>query len=82
MKKIISLVLLLVTQHVFAWDQKAPLSIDKCAIHAPYGMPTVNKPDATVICRSGYLTMHDNQAKIPVWASYRSEEHTSELQSH
>jgi endonuclease G len=70
MKKIISLVLLLAAHNVLAWEQKPPLPIQNCAVHAPYGMPVVTKPDATIICRSGYLTMHDNQAKIPVWASY------------
>ena len=70
MKKIIALLAFVIPSLSFAWEQKAPLPIQNCAVHAPYGIPTVNKPDATVICRSGYVLMHDNQAKIPVWASY------------
>lgn len=70
MKKIISLMLLFVAYNVLAWDQKPPLPIQNCNVHAPYGIPTVSKPDATIICRNGYVTMHDNVAKIPVWASY------------
>ena len=69
MKKLL-LALLFVSQSVFAWEQQAPLQINQCVKHSPYGLPTVAKPDATLICRSGYLVMHDNQAKIPVWASY------------
>ena len=69
MKKIISLMLLFVAHNVSAWDQKPPLPIENCNVHAPYGIPTVTKQDAVVICRNGYVTMHDNIAKIPVWAS-------------
>jgi endonuclease G len=70
-------VALLISVPSFAWEQKPPLPIDQCAVHAPYGIPTANKADAIVICRSGYVTMHDNQAKIPVWASYAIDAQTA-----
>jgi endonuclease G, mitochondrial len=54
----------------YAWNQTAPLSPQSCAALAPYGQPQVNKPDATLICRRGYFTFHDNQAKIPVWTTW------------
>jgi endonuclease G len=76
MKHLFSLALF-ISVSAFAWDQKPPLTIDQCAVHAPYGIPTVTKPDATVICRSGYVTMHDNIAKIPVWASYAIDAQTA-----
>lgn len=53
-----------------AWTQRTPAPVAQCAIHVPYGTPQVAKPDATFICRQGYFTLHDNQAKIPVWGAW------------
>jgi endonuclease G len=54
-----------------AAEQAQPLPIAQCAGHVPYGQPKLaGKKDTTVICRAGYFTEHDNEAKIPVWASY------------
>ena len=52
MKKLL-LALLFVSQSVFAWEQQAPLQINQCVKHSPYGLPVVSKPDATLICRNG-----------------------------
>ena len=54
-----------------AWTQRAPANPQACQVHVPYGMPQVQKPDATLICRQGYFTLHDNQAKIPVWTAWQ-----------
>ena len=70
MRKIIALLAFVIPSLSFAWEQQAPLPPNSCIKHAPYGIPVVNKPDATLICRNGYILLHDNQAKIPVWASY------------
>lgn len=51
-------------------EQPKPLPIEACAEHVPYGVPTVQKQDVATICRGAYLTVHDNRAKIPVYASY------------
>ena len=52
-------------------DQRPPLSNAACAVQVPYGAPKVSaKLDTTLICRQGYYTMHDNQAKIPVWTAW------------
>ena len=66
----LALLFLVFTQTVPA-QQAAPLPVQQCAQHVPYGQPRVNvSKDTTVICRAGYYTEHDNNAKLPVWASY------------
>jgi endonuclease G len=50
--------------------QPAPLPVEACAVHAPYGLPTTKKQDVTPICREGYFTIHDNKTKIPVVSVY------------
>ena len=69
MKKLL-FALILLSQSAFAWDQQAPLPAQQCGKYVPYGLPIVSKPDTTLICRNGYVTLHDNQAKIPVWSAY------------
>jgi hypothetical protein len=66
----ILLSLLLISSSVFGWEQKAPRPVQECAEFVPYGAPVVTKKDATTICRVGYLTVHDNVAKIPVYGAY------------
>jgi len=51
-------------------EQTVPLDIKLCEVHTPYGIPTSKKIDTSTICRKGYVTQHDNQAKIPIWVSY------------
>ena len=51
-------------------QQQAPLNINQCQVHSPWGVPQVTKVDANLICRRGYLLLHDNQAKIPTWVSW------------
>lgn len=53
-----------------AQQQVAPLDINQCQVHSPWGLPQVAKSDANLICRRGYLLLHDNQAKIPTWVSW------------
>ena len=62
--------LLLISSSVFGWEQKAPRPVQECTEFVPYGAPVVTKQDATAICRVGYLTVHDNVAKIPVYGAY------------
>ena len=71
MRIIISLFALAMSTFVaYAADQRAPLPAAECAVHAPWGQPTVAKPDATLICRQGYFLYHDNQAHIPSWVAW------------
>jgi len=69
MKKLL-LSLMLVASSAFAWEQQAPLPPQACNVMAPYGAPQVAKADTTPLCRPGYFTLHDNAAKIPVYAVY------------
>ena len=62
------LTLLLVSSNSWAWTQTDPLNPEVC--RAAIAQPAGNKPDTTLICRRGYFTLHDNQAKIPVWTAW------------
>ena len=70
---LLALTLLLSSLPSFAWTQTAPLPLEKCQVHAPYGFPQSAR-QLTPICRRAYFVGYD--------AAVRSEEHTSELQSH
>lgn len=72
MKKfLLSIVILLGTSvAALAWQQNKPLDPVACAAMVPYGQPAVVKPDATLLCRMGYFTLHDNQAKLPIWTAW------------
>lgn len=71
MKKLfVLLALLLITTTVAEAQQRAPLPVEHCAVHAPWGQPQIAKLDAALICRQGYILYHDNAAKIPVWVSW------------
>jgi len=67
---ILSILILVASFPALAWNQRPPLTGAACNANVLYGMPVVNKPDATLICRQGYVTLHDNQAKIPVWTAW------------
>ena len=70
MKKILTgLLIALATMQVFAWEQRDPLPLASCKVHAPYGFAdSVIK--AKPICREAYLVAYDPAAKIPVYVSY------------
>jgi endonuclease G len=69
MKRLLTVLSLLLSTSVFA-AQPAPLSVEACMVHLPFGTPTVRKQDVQPICREGYFTIHDNKAKIPVVSAY------------
>lgn len=47
-----------------ALTQRSPNPVTACVVHAPYGLPTV-QGTVQPICREGYLSAYDPQAKIP-----------------
>lgn len=55
-----------------AKTQPLPLSIEQCTQHSPWGLP-VSQQRLTLICRTGYITAHDNTARIPAWTAHRLE---------
>jgi endonuclease G, mitochondrial len=68
MKKLLSAILFAACALGAHADQRPPFPVDQCHVFTPYGAITSNHPlDATLICRQGYFTLHDNVAKIPVW---------------
>jgi endonuclease G len=69
MKKWISILAMLVTTSAFAWDQRAPLPVQACAIHSPYGFAKSAK-QVQPICREAYLVAYDAPAKIPQYVAY------------
>ena len=71
MKKLLVL-LALVTTQVFAWEQRAPLPPQQCAVHNPYGFAQTQRT-ATPICREAYFVAYDAPVKIPVYVAYTLE---------
>ena len=52
-----------------AWDQTAPLAVERCQSHNPYGFPQSGKT-VTPICRRAYFVGYDADAKIPRYVTY------------
>ena len=61
---------LILSQNSFSWDQPDTKPISECSQFIPYGELRVSKPNSTLLCRTGYLTLHDNLGKIPVYGVY------------
>jgi len=69
MKKILTVVLLLIAGLAQAWDQRAPNPPQACAVHSPYGFATVKRA-VQPICREAYLVAYDAPVKIPAYVAY------------
>lgn len=69
MKKLLLLVLLAYTGLAQAWEQRAPLPPQACAVHSPYGFAQTTRP-AAPICREAYLVAYDAPVKIPAYVAY------------
>ena len=69
MKKILFTLLMAVTGLALAWDQRAPLPVQSCQIHSPYGFAQTQRP-AQPICREAYLVAYDAPVKIPIYVAY------------
>ncbi len=69
MKKLLAVLSLFVASSAFAWDQRAPLSVQACQVHSPYGWAQTVRP-AQPICREGYLVAYDAPVKIPAYVAY------------
>lgn len=50
--------------------QLPPRPIEECQHHVPFGLPTINNANLTLICRIGFILAHDNNARIAAWVSY------------
>lgn len=70
MKKIITTILFLTAAFAAnAWEQRAPLPVQQCQVHSPYGFAETQRT-AQPICREGYLVAYDAPVKIPVYVAY------------
>lgn len=69
MKKLLTILAVMLSTNTFAWDQRAPLPPQQCQIHSPYGFAQTQRP-AQPICREAYLVAYDAPAKIPVYVAY------------
>ena len=69
MKRLLALVLLITAGLAHAWEQRAPLPPQACAVHSPYGFAQTQRP-AQPICREAYLVAYDAPVKIPVYVAY------------
>ena len=61
--------LLFVSLPSHAWQQRAPLPPQQCAVHNPFGFPHVSVPTSP-ICRQAYYVGYDAAAKIPNHVTY------------
>lgn len=68
MKKLL-LSLLLIPSMAFAWTQRAPLPVEACQVHSPYGW-SQNSKSVYPICREAYLVAYDPAAKLPNYVAY------------
>ncbi len=69
MNKILAVFAFLFSLNAHAWDQRAPLPVQACQVHSPYGFAQTARP-AQPICREAYLVGYDAPAKIPVYVAY------------
>ena len=69
MKKLLLIVLFAFTGLAQAWEQRAPLPVQACQVHSPYGFAQTTRP-AQPICREAYLVAYDAPVKIPAYVAY------------
>jgi endonuclease G len=69
MKKLLLAILLSATSLAHAWEQRAPLPVQACAVHSPYGWAQTART-AQPICREAYLVAYDAPVKIPAYVAY------------
>ena len=69
MKKLLALVLLFSAGLSQAWEQRAPLPVQACQVHSPYGFAQTQR-QVQPICREAYLVAYDAPVKIPAYVAY------------
>ncbi len=69
MKKLLLLLLSAVSLNVYAWEQRAPLPVQNCAVHSPYGFAQTQR-QVQPICREAYLVAYDAPVKVPAYVAY------------
>jgi len=69
MKNFLLAFLLATSSLAQAWEQRAPLLPQACAVHSPYGFAQTTRT-AIPICREAYFVAYDAPVKIPVYVAY------------
>jgi endonuclease G len=69
MNKLLAVLLLTFSTLASAWEQRAPLPVEACQVHSPYGWAQTTRP-AQAICREAFLVAYDPPVKIPVYVAY------------
>jgi endonuclease G len=70
MKKfLLSITLAVTALTAHAWDQRAPLPVNSCQVHSPYGWAQTTR-QVQPICREAYLVAYDAPVKIPAYVAY------------
>jgi len=69
MKKLLAIVLLFTAGLAQAWDQRAPLPVEACQVHSPYGWAQTARA-VQPICREAFLVAYDAPVKIPAYVAY------------
>jgi endonuclease G len=69
MKKLLTLLFALATLSASAWEQRAPLPLQACQTHSPYGFAQTQRPTQP-ICREAYLVAYDAPVRIPAYVAY------------
>ena len=69
MKKLLLLLLTAVSLNSYAWEQRAPLPVQACQVHSPYGFAQTQR-QVVPICREAYLVAYDAPVKIPAYVAY------------
>ena len=69
MKKLLAFVLFAVATVAQAWEQRAPLPVQNCQVHSPYGFANTQR-QVQPICREAYLVAYDAPVKIPAYVAY------------
>jgi len=68
MKKLLTILAIVLPFTANAWTQRPPLPLPSCQVHSPYGWPQA--AGTSPICRQGYLVGYDASAKIPRFVTY------------
>lgn len=69
MSRLFAVFLFFITLNAYAWEQRAPLPVQACQVHSPYGFAQTVRP-AHPICREAYFVAYDPPVKIPVYVAY------------
>jgi endonuclease G len=65
----LSFVFLFAALPSYSWTQTAPLPIEKCQVHAPYGFPQSAR-QLTPVCRRAYFVGYDAAVKVPQYVMW------------